>query len=258
MCFIVKCRLYKKASQIATTLSDGLKDKSSGEDPNTADNDHEGGSRPPEATGLGLGLRGDGKPAVTFNRDSPGCLADVSTGPIQPEVISEQPLSDKLEWPLISRLNRARWERAMASCCLGLVLRNRYGEHPASNPNAGSVLSLERHLALLTEHAIRGLMLLGAPHPSEFVGDKVQAPTLSSRKEHIRGGFLQFVFCCGQPLREEGTSQRDTSPRDSPSGISIGLRLTEDEVGTVRDTELHFMRLKHYVYGFYPYAYNAT
>jgi len=32
----------------------------------------------------------------------------------------------QLNWSLISRIMRAQWEKAMASCCLGIVLQHRY------------------------------------------------------------------------------------------------------------------------------------
>lgn len=32
----------------------------------------------------------------------------------------------QLNWSLISRIMRAQWEKAMASCCLGIVLQHQY------------------------------------------------------------------------------------------------------------------------------------
>ncbi|EFJ50372.1 hypothetical protein VOLCADRAFT_116897 [Volvox carteri f. nagariensis] len=73
----------------------------------------------------------------------------------------------QLNWSLISRLSRSQWEKSMASCCLGIVLQHRYEFNTQLE-----YWDTEDYFRLLTEHAIRGLMLLGAPHPNELLNEK--------------------------------------------------------------------------------------
>ena len=82
----------------------------------------------------------------------------------------------------------------------------------------------EDYFRLLTEHAIRGLMLLGAPHPKELLSEAGSRNT----------ALLSRVFCCCRP----GGSGRDSPERGGGSqggGWATGLVLADSEVQEIRD-----------------------
>ncbi|KAG2432750.1 hypothetical protein HYH02_012884 [Chlamydomonas schloesseri] len=125
-----------------------------------------------------------------------------------------------LNWALISRLSRSQWEKSMASCCLGIVLQHRYEFNTQLE-----YWDTEDYFRLLTEHAIRGLMLLGAPHPKELLSETGGRNT----------ALLSRVFGCCLP----GGSGRDSPERSGSGpqggGWASGLVLADSEVQEIRD-----------------------
>jgi hypothetical protein len=71
----------------------------------------------------------------------------------------------------------------------------------------------EDYFTLLTEHAIRGLMLLGAPHPRQVLSETVVKPWWSA-------------LCCGACGPSED---------DELSGWQEGVVLQDQEVTEIRD-----------------------
>lgn len=87
----------------------------------------------------------------------------------------------QLNWGLISRIMRAQWEKAMASCCLGIVLQHRYESNAqvracvrgwgqgrgvaAALRRAGAAAASARACAGLLGRACRDNVGAGLPQP---------------------------------------------------------------------------------------------
>ena len=145
-----------------------------------------------------------------------------------------------LNWSLVSRVTRAGWEKSMSSCCLGLVLQQRRGDLGAGAGGAEEWGS-ENFFTLLTDHAVRGLMLLGAPHPNEIlIGDEVATAAAGrsggrgggGRKRGGGGGFMRRLMCCVSPSGGDDGDDQDEA-LTVPGGMEMGLTLSDAEVNTV-------------------------
>ncbi|GIL91465.1 hypothetical protein Vretifemale_19055, partial [Volvox reticuliferus] len=123
----------------------------------------------------------------------------------------------QLNWALISRLSRSQWEKSMASCCLGIVLQHRYEFNTQLE-----YWDTEDYFRLLTEHAIRGLMLLGAPHPNELLREK------GGGGDGSGGRVLGRVCCCCFRGSSGG-------PSGQQHGWHSGLVLQDSDVQEIRD-----------------------
>ncbi|GAX86001.1 hypothetical protein CEUSTIGMA_g13417.t1 [Chlamydomonas eustigma] len=236
-------RLYQKASQIAETLSDSVGEEGDHFDGGATDEFDEEGQLP---DGPGFGLdnhhheRSISGPIPTL--DEHGALTMSGTGGDRGSgglgdscgatlgAVKGQRMGP-LDWSLISRLTRAQWEKSMASCCLGMVLQHSYGELGGEEDYYGS----EDHFLLLTDHAIRGLLMLGAPHPSEILGeDEVVAAPLPRKKRKQRSG-LSWLFPCLCVSGGDDEMEEEEEELSVPGGLELGLTLSAEEVDTVRD-----------------------
>ncbi|GFH31785.1 adenylate cyclase type 10 [Haematococcus lacustris] len=112
----------------------------------------------------------------------------------------------QLHWNLISRITRAQWEKSMASCCLGIVMQHRL------EYNQMEIWDTEDYFTLLTEHAIRGLMLLGAPHPRMVLASQTTPPW-----------WAKLVPCLAP------------NTEDELAGWQAGVVLQDQEVTEIRD-----------------------
>ncbi|MEW5302996.1 MAG: hypothetical protein WDW36_005729 [Sanguina aurantia] len=173
-------RLYQKAAQIAEVLSENL-----GESMRLQ---RERNSHSHEPGGGGVG-------------DEPGTTSFSAVG---------SAYRGPRNWGLISLLSRAQWERSMASCCLGIVLQHRY----ESNSQMQHWDNEDNYFTLLTEHAIRGLMLLGSPHPRDLL-----QPHAGGRGRAV---VALLAVCCGV----DGSGL---------SGVKEGVVLRQEEVSEIRD-----------------------
>lgn len=197
-------RLYQKAAQIAEVLGESMGDSfhagahgdERGSGMAMGGDEGEGGrGSDPErssAVGGGNGDRGSGGEGM-----DQGASSFTAVGPTY---------RGQLNWSLISRITRAQWEKSMASCCLGIVLQHRYEFNAQME-----YWDTEDYFTLLTEHAIRGLMLLGAPHPKTVLSDATD-----------RSPVAKVLCCC-------------FSPQDELSGWQVGVVLQDQEVTEIRD-----------------------
>ncbi|PNH10372.1 Adenylate cyclase type 10, partial [Tetrabaena socialis] len=200
-------KLYQKAAQIAEILAESMGGSVSG-----AGEQH--------AMAKSRDRHGDGANPATSAPDGEGGAAGTSNdgridGTDQSFTAVGSAFKGQLNWALISRLCRSQWEKSMASCCLGIVLQHRYEFNTQLE-----YWDTEDYFRLLTEHAIRGLMLLGAPHPKELLSEK-GAPT---------SALLGRICCCLYP----GGGSKLPAPGPQ-HGWHSGLVLQDSEVQEIRD-----------------------
>ena len=249
-------RLFQKASEIAEILSEAGMDAggefdggANREDANRYKMNRSASMAGMQPDGAGFGL--DGPLFVMPSEEAEG-EGGVGVNGVKPRTSPTHP-QGHLDWALVSRLSRAQWEKSMASCCLGMVLQHKYGEDYTTNIDFwGS----EGYFTLLTDHAIRGLMLLGAPHPAEIMPDEEGENLLAwadarqrrryvdpSKKRRSMGGYLlSFLsFGCIRPLtrgpevEEEVWDDDDELLGDLPDALDRGIELLDPEVNEVRD-----------------------
>ncbi|GFR48148.1 hypothetical protein Agub_g9980 [Astrephomene gubernaculifera] len=128
----------------------------------------------------------------------------------------------QLNWGLISRLSRSQWETKMASCCLGIVMQQCY------EYNHSEYWDTEDYFRLLTEHAIRGLMLLGAPHPKALLSEK--------RSANGNGTLLtRLCGCCFQGGSSSVVGSGGSQSAGPQHGWHTGLVLQDGEVQEIRE-----------------------
>ena len=117
----------------------------------------------------------------------------------------------------------------------------RYGE--LGDEDDGSSLD---YFTLLTAHAIRGLLLLGSPHPTEILSEEDTAASALSRKKNKGagggsrggsgdGGLLRRLLCCAAAPRENPGGEDEDEDSGVISGKDHGAALTDAEVDTVRE-----------------------
>lgn len=103
------------------------------------------------------------------------------------------------------------------------------------------------YFTLLTDHAIRGLLLLGAPHPTEILSEEDTAASALTRKGRKRGnsaggspqggGFLRRLICCAAAPKESSGGEDEDEDSGVVSGKDHGTALTDSEVDTVRGSD---------------------
>ncbi|KAG2424626.1 hypothetical protein HXX76_014351 [Chlamydomonas incerta] len=197
-------KLYQKAAQIAEILAESM-----------------GGSMTNGSINvMHKGRHGDGASA---GKDADGGTGTSTDGRIdgtdQSFTAVGSAFKGALNWALISRLSRSQWEKSMASCCLGIVLQHRYEFNTQLE-----YWDTEDYFRLLTEHAIRGLMLLGAPHPKELLSEAGSRNT----------ALLSRMFgCCMSGGSGRDSPEHGGGPQGG--GWATGLVLADSEVQEIRD-----------------------
>ncbi|KAG2496536.1 hypothetical protein HYH03_005360 [Edaphochlamys debaryana] len=196
-------KLYQKAAQIAEILAESM-----------------GGSvTAGDHAAMAKRDRGENHSTTqNASRDGDGTGGGTSTdgridGTDQSFTAVGSAFKGQLNWALISRLCRSQWEKSMASCCLGIVLQHRYEFNTQLE-----YWDTEDYFRLLTEHAIRGLMLLGAPHPKELLSENT-APG---------GAVFSRILCCF-------AAKSAASSAAAQHGWHSGLVLQDVEVQEIRD-----------------------
>ncbi len=134
-------RLYHKASKIAEILSDSvgeggvLADEADAAESDESDGE---GARLPDGPGFGLDNHHHDKGKAARDVEEaeeggdqvpPGQAAAAGRRSVGYQAFGafSQNRLGPLDWSLVSRLTRAKWEKSMASCCLGMVLQHRCG-----------------------------------------------------------------------------------------------------------------------------------
>lgn len=171
---------------------------------------------------LGDSVVGDDGTLFSDNMDA---LPDGNDGDSDAFQAVDRDFGGNVEWSLVSRLTRAHWEKSMASCCLGMVLQHMHSEFNSQLEYWG----ISDYFTLLMEHAIRGLMLLGALAPGDILDPDFDRSTRNGRR-----GLLGWLCCAASHDEDEDTDDNFELPED----WQMDLALNEDEVNEARDVLL--------------------